>query len=99
LGDKSASGAFRVGNMNLSLLPIGRNALAVINPRVGLAPALSQVAGHIQRSGTLQRDALSAVASLVAYLLRTFRRGLSSSADRTVVKLLSQSEISLEVSL
>jgi hypothetical protein len=101
--NKSAFGSFRIGSMNLSP-PTGRNVLVITKPRVSLTPAPSRVVGHTQRSGTAQRNTLNDVPTLISFLLRAIRQGLSSSADRrtvndhTTVKLLSQ-EIPLEVSL
>jgi hypothetical protein len=101
--NKSAFGGFRIGSMNLSP-PTERNVLAITKPRVSLTPAPSRVVGHTQRSGTAQRNTLNDVPTLISFLLRAIRQGLSSSADRrtvndhTTVKLLSQ-EIPLEVSL
>jgi len=83
------------GDMDLSLPPVGINALAVTKPRT---PELSQVAGHTRRSVTSQRDTLNVVTSLVAFLLHAIRQVLSLSADYGTAKLLSQSEIFLEVS-
>jgi hypothetical protein len=61
--------------------------------------AVTSVAGHTQRSLTSEPDTLNALTSLVAFLLHAIRQGLSSAAECITVKLLSQSEIPLEVSL
>jgi hypothetical protein len=61
--------------------------------------AVASAAGRTQRPGSAQRDSLNAVTSLVAFLLHAIRQGLSSAAECITLKLLSQSEIPLEVSL
>ena len=58
----------------------------------------TSAAGQTHRSVTSQRDTLTAVPSLLAFLVHAIRQGLSSSADRTIVKSLSQSEVFLGVS-
>jgi hypothetical protein len=61
--------------------------------------AVTSVVGHTQRSSTSQRDSLNALTSPVAFLLHAIRQGLSLAAECITLKLLSQSEIPLEVSL
>ena len=65
--------------MDLSLPPIGINALAVTKSRISVTPELSQVAGHCQRSLTSQRDTLNVVTSLVAFLLHAIRQAMHIS--------------------
>jgi hypothetical protein len=89
----SASRGFP-GDMDLSLPPIGINALAVTKSRISVTPELSQVVGHTQRSVTSQRDTLNVVTSLAAFLLHAIRQVLSLSADHRTAKLLSQSVFS-----
>jgi hypothetical protein len=47
--------------VDLSLPPIGINALAVTKPRISVTPEQSQAAGHTQPSVTSQRDTLNVV--------------------------------------